>query len=309
MEKEPLVSVIIPCYNVSNYIAQALMSIINQTYTNLEILVVDDASTDNTLEVVKEIIDDRVKIIEYKENTKKIGAVNSVLNLAKGSLITFQDADDWSEPGRIVAQVNAFNNNPSLGICFTRYRNIGEKVSEPKFVALTNAELQCEFLKFGLNKCSNLEATCCPSMMIKSEIINTIGGYNSYFKGRVAEDIHWIYRILKKYPGQTINARLYNYRIREGSLTQDQLAGKNAKAAYTWQLLSKIIAADIVEDKDLLNPEYAQELCKIELEACEEALVECIQAQKKLKENYENSKTFKLGKFILKPWQLFFKRL
>ena len=80
--ESPLVSVIIPCYNVSAYVTKAVLSIIGQSYTNLEILIIDDASTDDTLTQIRSIKDDRISIFEFKQNTQKIGAVNKVLQLA-----------------------------------------------------------------------------------------------------------------------------------------------------------------------------------------------------------------------------------
>jgi glycosyltransferase involved in cell wall biosynthesis len=301
MINQPLVSVIIPCYNVSNFVERAIRSILDQTYANLEVLIVDDASTDNTLDVIKRIKDERISIIEMKQNTQKIGAVNSTLQIAKGEFIAFQDADDWSESQRIEEQLNVFIHNPQLDICFTKYRNVGKRVTVPSNVAHTNEELRDEFLRFGAKVLTHLDPTCCPSMMLKREVINKIGGYHPYFKGRVAEDIHWIYRILKKYEGNTINKVLYNYRIREGSLTQDQLAGKNVKAAYTWKLLSKIILEDLVHGKDILSSGSLFDLQKNELEACEEALAESLKTQKIIKDTYESSSSFKLGKFLLSP--------
>src|SRR5665647_1346838 len=101
MENSYLVSVIIPCYNVSAYVKKAISSILDQTFTNLEILIIDDASTDDTLAQISSIKDERVRVIEFKVNTHKIGAVNDVLKKVNGDYITFQDADDWSEPTRI----------------------------------------------------------------------------------------------------------------------------------------------------------------------------------------------------------------
>lgn len=305
MISNPLVSIIIPCYNVANYINKAIQSILQQSYIHLEVLIIDDASTDDTLTKIRTVTDPRVRIIHFEKNTLKVGAVNIVLQQAKGDLITFQDADDWSEISRIQQQVDEFLKNPSLGICFTNYRFVGKKTFVPKRIALSDAELKDEFLEFGHKKHSSFTATNCPSMMITREVLAKTGGYHPYFAGRVAEDIQWIYRILKDFEGVTVDKVLYNYTIREGSITQNQLLGTNAKYAYSWQLLSKIIRKDIYENLDILAPENAEALKELELQACEEALTDQIRINNSIREAYENSMSFNIGKKILTPLKMF----
>src|SRR5690242_675529 len=104
----PLISVIIPCYNVAPFVCRAVQSIIDQTYKNLEIWIIDDASTDDTLQKINSFEDQRITVIVLKENTQKIGAVNEVLQKVNGDYIAFQDSDDWSEPNRIEEQLKEF---------------------------------------------------------------------------------------------------------------------------------------------------------------------------------------------------------
>lgn len=115
----PLISVIIPCYNCADTIATAISSIQNQTYQNIEIIVVDDASTDNTKDVVKEIIkhDKRITLIDSENDPNKFDPIlkrninagwsarNTGFKIAKGQYITFQDADDASLKNRIEIQL------------------------------------------------------------------------------------------------------------------------------------------------------------------------------------------------------------
>lgn len=304
MTSNSLVSIIIPCYNVENYVEKAINSILNQSYTNLEIWLIDDASTDGTLQKLSKIKDDRIQIISFKENTKKVGAVNEVLQKVKGDFITFQDADDWSEPDRIHEQVKQFVQNTALGICFTNYRTVGLNTFLPGKVALTNEELKDGFLEFGKQKSMDLSLPLCASMMISKEALKQTRGYHPYFAGRIAEDIHWVYRILKKFDGITVDKVLYNYFKRAGSLTEIQSTGKEAKYAYSFQLLSKIIHKDIHEDIDVLAPVNKDLLVNIELEACEEALAESVRLLNKTRDIYEDSMSFRIGKFMLTPWRI-----
>jgi glycosyltransferase involved in cell wall biosynthesis len=298
----PLVSVIIPCFNVEKYVEKAITSIVNQTYKNLEIWIIDDASTDDTLQKINSVADQRIKVIAFKENTQKVGAVNEVLQKVSGEYIAFQDADDWSEPDRLQKQLQEFESDQELGVCFTDYRYIGKNISFPQKISLTDKELKSEFLDFFKNDLK-MDSTVCPTMMISRAALQKTKGYSSYFAGRVAEDIQWIYRILKDFKGITIEKTLYNYRLREGSFTHIQSTGTNAKYAYSWQLLSKIIHKDIYDGIDVLEPENKELLNRLELEACEDALMESIQLLNESRSVYENSTTFKLGKLLLKPFK------
>ena len=303
MELEPLVSVIIPCYNVSSFVEEAVKSILLQTYTKLEIWLIDDASEDDTLHKISAIKDDRIKLVVYEKNTQKVGAVNDVLKIVNGQFICFQDADDYSVCDRIEKQINEFKKDNTLDICFTNFSyEIGNYRHHN--IALSNDELKDEFCRFWDKKNKQLGATVCPTMMITKDVLDIIGGYHLYFKGRVGEDIHWIYRILKNGKGICIDEPLYHYTLRNESLTGLQFTGKNAKAAYSWQLLTKIIFKDINENVDLLSPNNFDELRALELLSCEEVLVEKIRQLNYLHHAYENSANFKLGKFVLFPFRL-----
>ena len=109
----PLVSVLIPCYNAENTLATALNSLLSQTYSKIEIIVVDDASTDNSKAVIEKFVkqDSRIIFIPLPENGGAYAARNAGLKLSKGQLITVHDADDWSHPQKIEKQVEAIRCN------------------------------------------------------------------------------------------------------------------------------------------------------------------------------------------------------
>lgn len=113
--KNPLVSVIMPVYNSQQYVKAAVNSIVNQTYKNIEILCVNDCSTDDSLSVLNELAsqDSRVKVIDSPVNVGAGEARNLAINVAKGEYITFVDADDTIEPDlyqRVIDEIN--KNNP-----------------------------------------------------------------------------------------------------------------------------------------------------------------------------------------------------
>ena len=98
---KPEVSVIIPTYNCEDYIAQALESIFAQTYSNFEIILVDDASTDSTLQIARSFSDPRLKIIARPENTGVSSVRNCGISQARGNWLALLDSDDWYAPKRL----------------------------------------------------------------------------------------------------------------------------------------------------------------------------------------------------------------
>jgi glycosyltransferase involved in cell wall biosynthesis len=112
MAAEPLVSVIIPCYNYGRYLGDALDSIAAQTYSHWECLVVDDGSTDNTSDVGMQYAekDSRFSYI-YQQNGGVSSARNTALNKAKGKYIQLLDADDMLEPDKLQLQVSLLEEN------------------------------------------------------------------------------------------------------------------------------------------------------------------------------------------------------
>lgn len=115
---DSLVSVIIPVYNVEKFVFEAITSIQNQTYKNLEIIIVDDGSTDNTFNVVKVLAegDSRIKLFRNNKNRKIVKTLNKAYQNSTGSYIARMDGDDISEPDRIEKKVEFLKNNPTISL-------------------------------------------------------------------------------------------------------------------------------------------------------------------------------------------------
>lgn len=121
----PRVSVIIPAYNGERYIALAVESVLNQTYKNLEIIIIDDGSTDNTREILQPYFN-RIRYL-YQENQGVAAARNSGIREAKGELIAFLDQDDFFLPDKLAAQVALFDAQSSLAIVNSGWRIVNEE--------------------------------------------------------------------------------------------------------------------------------------------------------------------------------------
>jgi glycosyltransferase involved in cell wall biosynthesis len=117
MKKNPLISVVLPVYNVAPYIKEAIDSILNQSIQDFEILVIDDCSTDSTLAIIKGFSDERIIIIEKEENKGLIDSLNLGFKLARGKYIARMDGDDISDLQRFEKQLHILENNPEIKVC------------------------------------------------------------------------------------------------------------------------------------------------------------------------------------------------
>jgi len=147
--KEPLVSVVIPTYNRAKTIIRAIDSVLNQTYTNLELLVIDDNSKDDTERVIQEhLSDSRFRYIKLSKNIGGGGARNKGIEEAKGKYIAFQDSDDEWMLDKLEKQMAIFATYPDVDVVFARIQNNGEpNTAFPKRDITESKNLYIELLK------------------------------------------------------------------------------------------------------------------------------------------------------------------
>lgn len=122
VKNKPTVSVIIPTYNRAYLIGRAIQSVLNQTYQDFEIIVVDDGSTDNTEEIVRSFKNKRIKYIRHEKNKGGAAARNTGIKVARGEYIAFQDSDDEWLPEKLERQMRVFENAPlEVGVVYTGF--------------------------------------------------------------------------------------------------------------------------------------------------------------------------------------------
>ncbi|AZV79334.1 glycosyltransferase family 2 protein [Parasedimentitalea marina] len=120
MPDQPFVSIVAPMYNLDSFIAETIQSVLSQTYTNFELILVDDCSSDETLARVQSFRDSRIKLILNEEN-KGAGETRNVgIRAARGNLIAFLDADDLWYPNKLMSQL-AFMDRTGSAVCYTLY--------------------------------------------------------------------------------------------------------------------------------------------------------------------------------------------
>lgn len=116
-----LVSIVMPSYNTGQYIADSIKSIQNQTYKNWELIIVDDCSTDNSLEVIRSFSEPRIRLLQNKKNSGAAISRNYALREAKGKWIAFLDSDDTWAPEKLEKQIQFMEKN-NYSFTFTDYR-------------------------------------------------------------------------------------------------------------------------------------------------------------------------------------------
>ena len=117
MSAAPRVTVLMPVYNAEAYLREAIDSILCQTWTDFEFLVIDDASTDSSLQILQSYTDPRIRFVQNERNLKITATLNRGLQLARGDYIARMDADDISLPERLARQVAFLDSRPEIGIC------------------------------------------------------------------------------------------------------------------------------------------------------------------------------------------------
>lgn len=180
----PLVTVICLCYNHSRFVREAIESVLNQTYTAIQLVVVDDASTDNSAEIIKEIAakNPSIEFVPLKSNLGNCAAFNRGLALARGEFVIDFSTDDILHPERIEKQVNKFKTlDNSYGVVFTDavYINENGKFIRNHYEYLFSKKL-IRFVPEG-NIFSNVISTyfiASPTMMIRKSILDVLNGYD-----------------------------------------------------------------------------------------------------------------------------------
>jgi glycosyltransferase involved in cell wall biosynthesis len=145
---EPTVAVLMPCYNASEYLVEALYSILNQSYPFIKILLLDDGSTDDTLQIAQKIseLDSRLEINSNKENIGIIKSRNKLLDLCSYEYAAWMDADDIAHPERIMKQLQFMSCHPDYVACTCNYIRRG--MGEDRLVTIEAKTITREYLLF-----------------------------------------------------------------------------------------------------------------------------------------------------------------
>ncbi len=190
--KEQFISIIIPCYNSAGTITKLLDSLKDIDYANYEVIVVDDASKDNSRELIKNY---DVKLIESERNSGAANSRNLGAKHAKGDILLFLDADTVAEKNMLKEVNRFFQDNKDASCVLGAYSK--EAANKGKFQSF-KALIEYFWIK-DLNKCDYFMPAC---GAVKKDVFNKVGGFNTNYKGADVEDFEFGYRLSKE---ETIN--------------------------------------------------------------------------------------------------------
>lgn len=207
MEQNPRVTVLLSVFNDQDYIGEAIESVLGQTFKDFELLIVDDCSTDSTVEIIKGYSDPRIRLVVNDRNIDISRSLNKGLGLARGKYIARHDSDDISMPQRLERQVDFLDKNKDIAAVGARTEFIDEGGGHTGY---WNQEVFPEDIFYALSYRCPLTSS---SMTYDKGRIMSLGGYDE--SSSHAEDYELFYRVSRTYKIYVIPEYLVKYRVRE----------------------------------------------------------------------------------------------
>lgn len=212
MTPRQLVSVIVPTFNRAHFIGQAITSVLNQTYEDIELIVVDDGSTDRTSDVVASFDDPRLNYVHLARNVGRSAARNKGLEAARGTFIAFLDSDDYYLPGKIELQVGFLNRNPQFGMVYTASGCFRDEDGPINYFyrAPVSGDIYRDIAFF-----KPLTITL-PTVMLRREVVDEVGGFDERMSR--FEDTDYWRRISRRFGIGAIDEVTCHVRTHDGNL-------------------------------------------------------------------------------------------
>ena len=206
------ISVIMPAYNAEKYIAASIESVLNQTFKDFELIILDDASSDKTKEIVLSYAqnDSRIVYVEKQNNHGPATLRNEGIRLAKGTFIALNDADDLSETNRFEKQIAVFNSQPNIAVCGSWILNFGENMDSYVSQAPQNPiEIKLTFLSYDClaNSSAMFRKSCVENLEYQNEFVP-------------AEDYKLWSEVIVKHDYYIIQEALVHYRQHENNISK-----------------------------------------------------------------------------------------
>lgn len=211
-QNSPEISVIMPAYNAEKYIAASIESVLSQTFKNFELLILDDASSDKTKEIVLSFAknDSRIIYVEKQSNHGPATLRNEGIHLAKGNFIALNDADDLSESTRFEKQIAVFKSQPNVAVCGSWILNFGENMESHVFQAPENpTDIKLTFLSY--------DCLANSSAMFRKSCVENIEYQKEYVP---AEDYKLWSEVILKHDFYIIQEALVHYRQHENNISK-----------------------------------------------------------------------------------------
>jgi glycosyltransferase involved in cell wall biosynthesis len=209
----PKISVIIPAYNSEQTIRETITSVLNQTFTDFELIVINDGSTDNTLSLLQNISDNRLKIHSY-ENGGLATARNRGITRASGEFLSFLDADDLWTPDKLASQLAVLEQHPEAGAAYSWTVCMMQEETSVLFV-----EAHANLVEGNIYEDLLLEnfIGSGSNILVRRSVINTVGQFKDTFK--TCEDWDFYLRVAAKFPFVVVPKNQIIYRKAIGSMS------------------------------------------------------------------------------------------
>lgn len=228
----PLISVLIPVYNVEKFVEDAVLSICNQTYKNLEIIIVDDCSTDLTFEILQEIAkkDSRIKLFRNERNLKIVGTLNRALTIAQGDFIARMDGDDISSLDRLEIQMDYLEKNIDIDLVGSHVFTIDEN---SKVIGKTKMPISIS----TVNKVMFFNSPVLHIWLARKKVYSELDGYRDILG---VEDYDFLLRMAsRKLKFTNVDCFLYSVRVREGNTSSTIGFSQRLMSKYVLELYNQ----------------------------------------------------------------------
>jgi glycosyltransferase involved in cell wall biosynthesis len=242
----PKVSVVLPVWNAERYLAGAIESVLAQTFTDFELLIVDDGSTDGSAALIRRYRDRRIRRIENEKNLGVTRSLNLGLELARGRYVARMDADDLCAPERLERQVAFLDAHPGVALVASRARWVDALGAE---IGVIDTPADGETLRRRLRRGNWIVHG---TVMMRAEAVRALGGYNESMER--AEDYDLWLRLSERHQIAALPALLYTWRDHGGSVSrrhleqQSQIAERAQLAArrrWASALASAVVAGRV----------------------------------------------------------------
>lgn len=231
----PLVSVVMAAYNAEAFVSDAIYSVLNQSFVDYEFIIIDDGSTDGTVEIIEKIIDPRIIFLRNQDNVGLTKCLNQALSESVGTLVARQDADDVSLPDRLQKQVSWFETNCDLAVIGTWAKYLD---AEGKIVGNVAPVKDPSSALLEENPFIH------GSIMFKKEVVVNVGGYDNFFQ--LGQDYDLWRRVARVADVSIIPEYLYLFRQH---LSNTRFS--NGAKSSLYKLLTRKIIRGTISDKDI----------------------------------------------------------
>jgi glycosyl transferase family 2 len=212
---EPLVTVLMAVYNASRYLGEAIDSALVQTHRNLELLIIDDGSTDDSHAIAASYPDSRIRILKNEANLGLTASLNRGLRVASGEFVARQDADDVSHSERLRRQVEVLAAEPDVALVGCPARLVD---SEGR--ALGKLDVPLDLLSIRWAQMFDNSFIHSAVMFRKSIILGELGGYDESF--RISQDYDLWSKVIRRHSARNLGEHLLNLRVHQASMMRTQ---------------------------------------------------------------------------------------